>query len=101
MLTGWNNDEYPTRRGYPPEQVREHCVRNETWQILRIRLKGKPTHTKLQMLQDYWCMNQFNRVRGKGRFESSWAVEVQVGNYLGALRRGGQLDKNNQVRKYI
>jgi hypothetical protein len=27
------------------------------------------------------------------------ATEVQVGNYLGAIRRGGQLDDSNRIRK--
>jgi hypothetical protein len=53
-------------------------------------MKGKPTTAKLDMLAKWY-----------DRFRKDWAyrTEVQVGNYLGALRRGGQLDMQNRVQR--
>jgi hypothetical protein len=55
-------------------------------------MKGRPTHIKLAMLEEWWVAHLG---------DTRWSVECQVGNYLGALRRGGQLDENNQIRKYL
>lgn len=94
-LTGWDNEKRPVQAGYSPETVQEFCVRNQDWQQVRLSMKGKPTHEKLVILEAWWerHLQPNNRVR--------YQCEVQVGNYLGALRRGGQLDANNQIRKYI
>lgn len=93
-----HNDEVSP--GYSPDDVRVYCVQNQEWQKIRLSMKGIPTHKKLAILHAWW-----NTQREKARQHSDtvtmWATEVQVGNYLGALRRGGQLDANNRVRKYI
>lgn len=90
-LTGWDMQKRPVQAGYPPHYVSEHCVNNADWQALRLRMKGKATHEKLAMCERWWDL----RINAH-----PYSTEVQVGNYLGALRRGGQLDMNNQIRKY-
>ena len=81
--------------GYPPDIVQEYCVQNAEWQKVRLSMKGVPTHQKLAILVDWWHQHQNDLMQHHSR------IEVQVGNYLGALRRGGQLDAHNQVRRYI
>jgi hypothetical protein len=95
-LQGWDNNKRPVARGYPPEVVQRYCVQDKNWQQIRLSMKGKPTHKKLEILEAYWDRN-YTRVRR----DAGLIVEVQVGNYLGALRRGGQLDANNQIKRYI
>jgi len=86
--------------GYDKDTVRKHCVENANWQKIRLSMKGVATHVKLKICKDWW-----DKQREAARIENDqdlwWATEVQIGNYLGALRRGGQLDGSNQVRKYI
>jgi hypothetical protein len=101
-LTGWDNKKRPVERGYPPDVVQRYCVNHYLWQRFRLSLKGLPTHEKLRKLELWWD----ELTDGNFTHESQMAtlkkiVEVQVGNYLGALRRGGQLDADNQIRKYI
>jgi hypothetical protein len=93
-VEGWDADARPIRSGYSPHVVQMFCVRNHWWQQFRLRLKGKTTRDKITCLEAWY----------DGRFENSsdmtpYEREVQVGNYLGALRRGGQLDANNQVKR--
>jgi hypothetical protein len=82
--------------GYSPQIVQD-AIKDKEWQKFRLSLKGVPTDRKLDMLMEY---------RERQR-RTHWAeilpkkVEVQIANYLGALRRGGQLGPNNEVRKYI
>jgi hypothetical protein len=85
---------YPNRieKGYSPDMVRAFCMQDPEWQKLRISMKGIPTHEKLVKLRSWWHTHAR---------EAALRTEVQVGNYLGALRRGGQLNDDNQVRKYI
>lgn len=82
--------------GYPPADVKNYCVLSPEWQKVRVLMKGIPTHEKLQVLKDWW-----DKMRGELGAELDYVIEVQVGNYLGALRRGGQLNGQNQVRRYI
>lgn len=89
-LSRWpHNDE--VERGYPPKDVRHFCVNDKEWQIHRLAMKGKTTHEKLAMLKQWWDTHER---------EEYYATQVQVGNYLGALRRGGQLDDSNRVRRW-
>jgi hypothetical protein len=88
----WDNKKRPTNGGYSPELVQEFCVRHAAWQKIRLWMKGKDTTDKLGMLETWWDQHIID-----GRV--MWATEVQVGNYLGALRRGGQLDNENRIRK--
>ena len=56
------------------------AVKEPRWQKFRVSLKGKPTKTKIQQLKAYLTV----------RYGSKKA-EVQVQNYINALKRGGQL----------
>lgn len=81
---------------YPPADVTKWCNRNGEWCRIRMNLKKKPTHEKLQALKDWWHRH-CNTPAG----QPPYFVKVQIGNYLAALRRGGQLDENNTLRSYI
>lgn len=102
MITGWDNEKRPCQAGYPPQDVRMHAVPHEGWQKLRLSMKGKPTVHKLILLECWWDTNfrEAREIDHVGRAAALfYATEVQVGNYLGALRRGGQLNDDNQIRK--
>ncbi|UTC30057.1 hypothetical protein MAINES_00180 [Brevundimonas phage vB_BpoS-MaInes] len=86
--------------GYPPSDVKTYCVEDAAWQKIRLSMKGIPTHEKLQVLNDWW-VKHYNEHAITGGMHFFYKTEVQVGNYLGALRRGGQLDYANRVRRYI
>lgn len=90
----WPMDTHPVQAGYSPDRVQEWCVRDGEWQQVRLSMKGIPTEEKLMTLKAYW-----DRKAGLGLAPER--VVCQVSNYLGALRRGGQLDMENRVRKYI
>lgn len=84
--------------GFDKETVHKYCVDTShphvaAWQKVRLSMKGKPTHEKLAILLDW-------NNKGVADPELATATLVQVYNYLGALRRGGQLDEQNRVRKY-
>ena len=87
----WPADQH-VERGYNQQDVQLFCVKHAKWQACRLSMKGKPTHEKLAIL-DAWYHAHIA--------EHPYITECQVGNYLGALRRGGQLDENNVIRKYI
>lgn len=84
-------------RGYSQPLVQIHCVRNSAWQDVRLSMKGKNTVEKLEIIHAYW-----DKWYGKlGITPSGYDIcAIQIGNYLGALRRGGQLDDSNRLRKY-
>lgn len=84
--------KYRVSPGYPPNVVQAVCVDDDDWQRIRLSMKGVPTHRKLAILKAWW---------DKQYSVEPYYTEVQVGNYLGALRRGGQLDMFNRVRKYL
>lgn len=84
-------------RGYNPQLVKIHCVQNAAWQKIRLSMKGKTTADKLAILKRWWDKHIVDADLNKVEL----ACEVQVGNYLGALRRGGQLDDANRLRKEI
>lgn len=87
-MTEWPIRDYPVRPGYDRDSIQVHCVRNKKWQEFRLSLKGLDTHEKLAKLKEWWDVSPDINI-----------VKVQVGNYLGALRRGGQLDDKNRVRR--
>jgi hypothetical protein len=95
-MDSWDGDLRPVRRGYEPATVQKICVQDRWWQEFRLSMKGKPTRIKLDM-----CAMWYDGETAHSAERTKWEREVQVGNYLGALRRGGQLDDSNQVRKYI
>lgn len=82
-------------RGYNQALVQIWCVRHAAWQQVRLSMKGINTVDKLDVLHAYWAKNY-----GKlGVVDGHDVCAIQVGNYLGALRRGGQLDDENRIRK--
>lgn len=89
-------EKYSLQAGYPPGDVQTYCVNHAEWQKIRLSMKGKYTHEKLKILLD-WYESWIDPVSTT----PPYAVQCQVGNYLGALRRGGQLDHRNWVRKII
>lgn len=92
----WNQEEQPVKAGYNPEAVQRYCVRETEWQFFRLSLKGVPTHHKLQMLSEWYA-----GAHSSSYMYSQAVRELQVGNYLGALRRGGQLDGDNRVQRFL
>lgn len=62
------------------------------WQDFRMSLKGVPTPKKLDMLD----ARRTNLIRS-----GLWvnAHQIQIDNYINALKRGGQLNMNLEVVK--
>lgn len=60
------------------------------WQRFRVSLKGLGTYNKLKALHEYWLMH----VVGNKDNVDRMLQKIRVNNYLGALRRGGQLDED-------
>lgn len=77
---------------YSPHEVREYCVCDDEWQNFRRRLKQKPTGTKLQMLEGW--LQEHTRDPERTR-----RTQVQVANYINALKRGGQLNIRCEVMR--
>lgn len=106
-LDRWDNEKRAVARGYSPHDVRIHCVENGEWQKIRLSMKGVDTTEKLSILEAWWDKQMAEAERldnegGVGVLRSAAlvkATEIQVGNYLGAIRRGGQLDDDNRIRK--
>lgn len=101
----WPSSLFIPQKSYPPNLVQMHCVEDAEWQKCRLSMKGIATHKKLHTLVLWW-ITQRNKARNSTvtrleRVALATATEVQIGNYLGALRRGGQLNDDNQVRRYI
>lgn len=61
-----------------------HWIRDANWQETRLFMKGKTTHEKIEVLEN-WL----------DRCGWSEGAHIQVDNYLNALRRGGQLPPKN------
>ena len=107
-LTEW---PYIGPAGFDIPTVRRYCVDTShpevaEWQQVRLSMKGKSTHEKLAILKAWWDKHIITSEIPAGvvpikRTPWGYAVYVQVYNYLGALRRGGQLDEHNCIRKYI
>jgi hypothetical protein len=74
---------------YTPMEVYKYAVANPVWQAFRKSLKGLPTEEKLDKLHD-WLHNVGPTSRRK---------QVQVDNYINALKRGGQLNEEGHVQK--
>jgi len=71
----------------------------DEWQKFRVSLKGLTTREKLYALMWYW---EVHIAVGAGSHKSpeDWSREIiRVNNYLGALKRGGQLDSALRVVK--
>ena len=70
-------------------EVIKYCVNDFDWQQFRINvLKGTSTAAKLELLKDWLVRYKCNR-----------ASVCQVDNYLGALKRGGQISATGEILK--
>lgn len=95
-LTGWDMQKRPVQKGYSPSEVQLHCVRDSVWQDVRLSMKGIDTCEKLAILEAWWDQwYGFSR----SSLTNTDVAEIQVGNYLGALYRGGQINDDYQIRK--
>ena len=56
------------------------AVAKPKWQSFRVSLKGKPTQTKIKRLKAYAATSK-----------NPEQAQIQVQNYINALKRGGQL----------
>lgn len=72
-----------------PEEIEQYCLGDEDWQAFRRSMKGLPTPEKLSMLLSWQLKNSH-----RGR-----RTQVQVDNYINALKRGGQLNMNLEVQR--
>jgi len=66
--------------------VQRYCVYNNEWQLFRETMRGQPTKVKLDMLEQW-------QNRNRERHETN----IQVSNYINALKRSGQLNMNLEV----
>ena len=81
---------------YSPDEVKQY-VADDYWQTFRLGLKGKPTPVKLKLLDAYrYNRLAFNSGDGDGNNRNCHdhgvlerAHEVQIDNYINALKRGG------------
>ncbi len=84
-ITRW---ELPVRR-YSNDAIRQAVYFAEDaswWQQFRVRLKGLNTKEKLYCLAWYLAHE-----------DDSELANIRVSNYLGALKRGGQLNDKYEV----
>jgi hypothetical protein len=72
-------------------EINAYC-KDPEWQSLRLKMKGQPTEKKLRMLKHYRDKKTFNGTCGLAR-----KFEVQIDNYIDALKRGGQLNMQLEV----
>lgn len=76
-----------------------HAPGAEDWQKFRVSLKGLTTREKLYCLMWYW-ETHVDVGAGTHVTVEDWSREIiRVNNYLGALKRGGQLDSALRVIK--
>lgn len=88
---------------YSPEEVKAFCVRDREWQSFRLSMKGKPTHKKIRMLYARRAGLMNTHLKCDHLLCESGKLcrrhQVQIDNYLNALKRGGQLGMEAQVLK--
>ena len=75
---------------YSPAEVVKYCVEDAAWQKFRLSMKGVSTPRKLAMLQGWMQSAE----KGQER-----RTQVQVDNYINALKRGGQIGLDMKVKK--
>lgn len=85
----WDADKYKLGM-YTGSEIQTHCVHHQAWQRFRLSLKGTSTRFKLKRLVDWWEANIKT---------DEFATRCQVTNYLYALKRGGQLGDNLEVKR--
>lgn len=65
------------------------------WQRFRVSMKGMTTPEKIQMLQTYLLLH----VKDNPNETLQAIQQCRIDNYIGALRRGGQLNDRYEVVK--
>lgn len=70
------------------------AVRDEYWQAFRQTLKGLPTTTKLDKLKEY---RDLHTARSNPFPIVTAEAQVQIDNYLNALKRGGLINDDLEV----
>lgn len=99
-----NIDKWPLPVDVWPQDFVQHCVyhvegdnylHHRKWQLFRVSMKGHTTQEKVFMLINYY---QSNVVEAMSEDERK-IQKCRVDNYLGALIRGGQLNKEYEVCK--
>lgn len=76
---------------YTFEEVKLYCVQDAEWQRFRLSMKGMSTRGKLGKLR----MRRAQFLSQDGTQLKKY--QVQIDNYINALKRGGQLDLNCNV----
>ncbi|MGL5079030.1 MAG: hypothetical protein ACRDBG_24795 [Waterburya sp.] len=91
-----NYDEVWDReiQSYSPKEVVEYCVNDAVWQTCRLSMKGVNTNEKLRILRGWRAKNE---LANNGVVDRR--CQVQIDNYINALKRGGQIDMQNKVAK--
>jgi len=88
---------------YSPSEVKVFCVQDREWQGFRLSMKGVTTQKKLSMLYARRAGLRRGSVKCElnlcGNGNLCRRHEVQIDNYLNALKRGGQLGMNKEVLK--
>ncbi len=69
-------------------------VKCANWQSIRLSMKGVSTESKLIILDAY--RTRMMKLNGGKLLREH---EVQINNYLKALRRGGQLNLQDEVQR--
>jgi len=77
------------------------------WQLFRVSMKGLSTSDKVMMLSTRWIEYACDYVQmcdvgiceKQGECATGVIEWVRIMNYIGALRRGGQLDAQNRIVK--
>lgn len=77
------------------EEILEYCVNDDLWQQYRLRMKGIVTEAKLDKL---FLWREQGLLHAKSP-EESRRYQVQIDNYINALKRGGLLDDNLRVQR--
>jgi alkylated DNA repair dioxygenase AlkB len=66
----------------------------EEWQRFRVSMKGQPTSVKLVRLEARWAYNTIHRHSEDEEFKLEC---IRIMNYIGALKRGGQLNDDLEI----
>ena len=99
-------DAWPTHMDvgkYTRLEVIIHCNNNPEWQRFRVSLKGLSTKQKLDKLEGWYKRHskpvEKQILKGTTIMKVEDGARIQIANYLAALRRGGQLDEYNKVKR--
>ena len=74
------------------KEIEQYCP-DPDWQKVRLSMKGTSTQEKMQIL---------NRWRNRHLINQEFLprkIEVQIDNYVNALKRGGQLDVEGNIQR--